>query len=118
MEKIKKIKFKNFIILHIIFLFYSFCGVFAKLASEHSFLSLEFCFYYGISILILGIYAIIWQKVLRKFNLTTAFLNKAVTILWGIIWGIIFFGEKVKFTMIIGAIVVVIGVCFVVISDE
>ena len=111
-------KVKNYIFLHILLFVFSFCGVFSKLAASHDFLSLEFCLFYGISILILGIYALLWQQVLKRFSLTTAFLNKAVTIVWGIIWGAIFFNEPVKITMIIGAIIVFIGVSLVVMSDE
>lgn len=114
----KNNKIKSFMLLHILLFFYSFCGVFSKLAANNGFLSIKFCLFYGISILILGIYAILWQQILKKFTLTTAFFNKAITVVWGIIWGALFFGEKIKFTMIIGAIIIILGVYFVVISDE
>ena len=70
MEKKKKIN--NYIFLHILLLFFSFCGVFSKLASQNEFLSIKFIIFYVISILILGIYAILWQQILKKFSLTTA----------------------------------------------
>lgn len=114
----KKNKIKDYVLLHILLFVFSFCGVFSKLAAENDFLSPKFCIFYGISILILGVYALLWQQMLKKFNLTTAFLNKAVTIVWGIIWGALFFGEEIKPTMIIGAVVVFIGVILVVMSDE
>ena len=53
----KKEKIKNYIFLHIILLGFSFCGVFSKLAGSSDFLSFKFCMFYGISIVILGIYA-------------------------------------------------------------
>lgn len=116
--KESKSKIKNYIFLHILLLVFSFCSVFSKLAAGHEFLSFEFCLFYGISIVILGIYALLWQQILKKFTLTTAFLNKSVTIIWGIIWGAMIFGEPVKIQMIIGAIIVFIGVSLVVMSDE
>lgn len=112
MEKKKKIN--NYIFLHILLLFFSFCGVFSKLASQNEFLSIKFIIFYVISILILGIYAILWQQILKKFSLTTAFFNKAITIIWGMLWGIIFFKETITLNMIIGAIIVLIGVGLVV----
>lgn len=111
-------KVNKYISLHILLLMFSLCGVFAKLAAQNEFLSLNFCIFYGILILILGIYAIFWQQILKRFSLITAYINKAVTIIWGIMWGAIFFGENITITMIIGAFIVFIGVILVVISDE
>ena len=114
----KKSTFKNYILLHILLFALSFCGVFSKLAASYDFLSIQFCLFYGVSIIILGIYALLWQQILKRFTLTTAFLNKAITIIWGIIWGALFFNEPIKPTMIIGALIVVVGVSLVVISNE
>jgi len=116
--KKSKSKIKDYIFLHILLFVFSFCSVFSKLAAGYEFLSLEFCLFYGISIIVLGIYALLWQQILKKFTLTTAFLNKSITIIWGIIWGALFFGEAVKVQMIIGAIIVFIGVSLVVMADE
>ena len=107
-------KINKYVWLHLLLIFFSFCGVFSKLAAQNDFLSLKFCLFYGISILILGVYAILWQQVLKRFSLTTAFFNKAVTIIWGMLWGILFFKETITLNMIIGAIIVLIGVGLVV----
>ena len=58
------------------------------------------------------------KQILKKFSLTTAFINKAITIVWGMLWGVLFFKEQITVNMIIGAIIVFIGVSLVVISDE
>lgn len=113
-----KSKIKNYLLLHLILVAFSFCSVFSKLASGYEFLSFKFCLFYGLSIMILGIYAILWQQILKKFTLTTAFLNKAVTIIWGIVWGALIFSEQIKIQMIIGALIVFIGVSLVVMVDE
>ena len=52
--------------------------------------------------------------ILKKFSLTTAFFNKAVTIIWGMLWGILLFKENVTWNMIIGTIIVLVGVGLVV----
>lgn len=111
-------KIKDYILLHILLIAFSFCSVFSKLAANYEFLSFKFCMFYGISVMILGIYAILWQQILKKFTLTTAFLNKAVTIIWGIVWGSLIFGETIKIQMIVGALIVFIGVSLVVMADE
>ena len=112
--KMKKKKINNYIYLNILLLFYSFCGVFSKQAASYDFMSFKFILFYGISMLILGIYAIFWQQILKKFTLTTAFFNKAVIVIWGMIWGALFFKETITLNMIIGAIIVLVGIGLVV----
>lgn len=112
------LKINKYVWLHLLLFLFSFCAVFSKLAAQNEFLSLKFIIFYGISIFILGIYAILWQQILKKFDLTTAFFNKAVVVIWGMIWGAIFFKEQITIKMIIGVIIVLIGVGLVVKSDE
>lgn len=107
-----------FIILHILLLIMSFGGILSKLASAEPFLSLRFCLCYGGMIAILGIYAIAWQQIIKHMPLTTAFCNKAVEIVWGILWGVLIFKEAIKWNMILGAVIVIVGVIIVVTADE
>lgn len=107
-------KIKKYLGLHLLLFMFSFCGVFSKLAAQNEFLSIKFILFYGISIMILGIYAIFWQQILKKFSLTTAFFNKAVTIIWGMLWGALFFKEVITWNMIVGTIVVLVGIGLVV----
>lgn len=115
-NKISNVKY--YIFLHILLMIYSLSGVCSKMASHHKFLSIEFGFFYGLIILNLMLYAIVWQQIIKHLPLTTAFCNKAVNIVWGILWGFLFFGEKVSWNMIVGAVTVMIGVIIVVMSDE
>ena len=118
MKSITEKRFLDYLYLHILLFVYSFGGIFSKLAGREKFFSFKFCLFYGIIILILGIYAIAWQQILKRFDLSTAFCNKAVTIIWGMILGFVFFDEVVTWNMILGAVIVIIGVVMVVKSDE
>lgn len=109
---------KHIIFLHILLAVYSLSGVCSKMAAGYSFLSLPFIFWYGLVILNLGIYAVVWQQIIKHLPLTTAYANKAVTIVWGILWGSLFFDEAIKWNMIVGAIIVIIGVIVVVTADD
>lgn len=109
---------KYYLFLHILLCVYSLSGVCSKMAANQEFLSLGFCFFYGLILLNLFIYAIVWQQLLKHLNLTTAFCNKAVNIIWGMLWGFVIFGEEIKWNMILGAVIVMIGVIIVVKSDE
>ncbi len=103
--------------LHMMLMIYSMSGIFSKMAGQQSFLSFQFCLYYGIIILLLGFYAIGWQQVIKRIPLTMAFANKAVTVVWGIVWGVLVFHESLSPVKIIGAVIVVAGVVLFAISD-
>lgn len=111
-------KIKYFVILHIELIILSLSGVCSKMASKQQFMSKEFILYYGLVILNLAVYAIVWQQIIKKLPLNTAYANKAIMVVWGMLWGVIFFHEKITWNMIVGGIVVIIGVITVVMADE
>lgn len=105
-----KSRTKALIVLHVMLMIYSFSGVCSKLASGEKMLSPKFCLYYACIIGLLGGYAIGWQKIIKVLPLSTAFSNKAVTLIWALIWGILFFGEKITIGKVIGVVMVICGV--------
>ncbi len=111
-------KIKVYAILHLMLFIYSFGGIASKTASSQPFLSINFFVFYGIMLLILFMYAIFWQQILKHIPLTIAFANKAIIIIWGILWGNILFGETISLKMIIGAIIIIAGILLVVTDNE
>ena len=111
-------KAKNRIILHIILALFSVSGIFSKLAAGEDMLSMRWIMFYGVILFILFVYAIAWQQIIKKMPIVTAYANKAVMVIWGIVWGYIFFGEPVTVQKIIGAVIIIAGVYFVVTGDE
>lgn len=103
--------------LHILLLVYSTGSILSKLAAGAPFLSLRFCLCYAGIIGLLGIYAIGWQQIIKRLPLTTAFANKAVTVVWGIVWGSLIFGESITVGKLTGALLVILGVILFVKSD-
>ncbi len=97
-------------LLHALLVFFSFSGVFSKLASRETFLSLRFCLFYAGLILILGVYAIFWQQIIKRLPISIAYANKAVSVIWSMIWGAILFGESISLKKIIGGVIVIIGI--------
>jgi multidrug transporter EmrE-like cation transporter len=120
MIKINKIttKIKDYVFLHLILLFYSLNSIISKVASQNPFLSFKFTIYFGIVVFNLLVYAFLWQKILKKMPLTTAFSNKSITIIWGMVWGLLFFKEQISMKMILGAVIIIIGVYLVVTDNE
>lgn len=103
-------RLKTFFVLHLLLMVYSCSGIMSKLAAGVDMFSLMFFVYYAAMLAILGIYALGWQQILKRLPLTTAYSNRAVTIVWGIIWGFVFFAEPVTLPKIIGAAFIIAGV--------
>lgn len=106
----KMTKLKTFFALHLLLMFYSLSNVCSKLASDQSFLSISFCLCYIVILTLLMIYALGWQQIIKRLPLTTAFSNKAVTVVWGIIWGAAFFQEPITVKKVVGAALIIAGV--------
>ncbi|MDD3244345.1 MAG: EamA family transporter [Eubacteriales bacterium] len=113
-----KATLKDYVLLHMGILVLALGTVSAKHAASFDMLSLPFVLFYGLDLLALGIYAIVWQQVLKHVPLSTAFYNKSVTIVWGLFTGAIFFGEAITLTKVLGAVIVIAGVILVVSADE
>ena len=109
---------KAFLALHSLLLLYSLGGICSKLAAGQPFLSFKFCLCYAGVIGVLFIYAIGWQQIIGRIQLTTAFANKSVTVIWGLLWGFVFFGESVTPGKLIGTALVICGVVLFAISDR
>lgn len=111
-------KIKTFLFLHLIIFIYSACSVLSKSAAQQPFLSPKFILLYGGMILVLGVYAVLWQQVLKRMQLNVAYANKAVAIIWGMLWGVLFFNETLSVRNIIGAALVLFGVILMVMDED
>lgn len=106
----KGIGIKDIILLQTVFFIYSINSIVAKLASEQESFSFMFIMYYGLELVILGIYALLWQQIIKKFELSVAYANKAVTLIWGMIWGTLLFKEQITLTKAAGILLVIAGI--------
>lgn len=114
----KKTDKKVFLALHLLLVFYSLSSVLSKLAAGQAFLSFRFCLYYGGMFLILVIYALGWQQILKRLPLTVAFANKAVTLVWSMVFGALLFHEQIRLNQLIGCALAVAGVVLFVQSED
>ena len=114
----KKTKIRDICILQAVIAVYTLSTVFAKFASGQEFLSFKFILFYGIEILILGVYAIIWQQLIKKFDISVAYANKAMGLLWSIVWAILIFNETITIKNVIGVIIVIAGTIIVNSEDD
>ena len=105
----------DYIRLHLNILLFSFTTVFSKAASmQLNKEGLHAKWFYIFAFLMLlncGIYALAWQQVIKKFELSVAYANKS-----GQLWAVAIFGEHLSLLNILGLVLVFVGV--VVVSYE
>ena len=119
----KKIQWKNFLMLQIVFLIYSFTSLTQKLASSflpqnagsteelvQQLFNWKLIMSAGLVVLLLGVYALLWQQVIKRFELSVAYANKAITLLWALVWGIFIFHEEITPGKVIGILFVMAGI--------
>ena len=114
----KKTKLKEILILQIVIAIYTLSTVFAKFASGQEFMSFKFILYYGLEMLILAVYAVVWQQLIKKFDISVAYANKAMGLLWSIVWAILIFNETITIKNVIGVVIVIVGTIIVNSEDE
>ena len=118
MKKTSKSEKKTFLYLQLLLLIYSLGGVFSKFASTYPFASMGYITCYGFVLLILVVYAIGWQQIIKRLPLVTAYASKAVTVILGLMWGMLLFKEHITFPNVMGAIVIIIGILLVVSGEK
>ena len=82
-----------FLVLHGAVFLYAINTVCAKAASSREPLSLPFFGFLALEVLLLFVYALIWQQVIKRIDLSVAYANKAVGLLWSLLWGVLLFHE-------------------------
>ena len=107
----------DFLLLHLCLLISSVSGICSKMAAGQKEIG-GFILWYGGVLLFMGIYALAWQQILKKMPLTVAYANKPVSLIWGMIWGVLLFHEAITPKMLLGAAIIFAGILLVVTSDE
>jgi small multidrug resistance pump len=77
----------------------------------------SFFLFVGIAFFLLVVYALLWQQVLKRVPLSIAYSNKGVTLLWGLLWGFVFFRESAilsKWNTYLGIFLVLVGIFLIV----
>ena len=105
-------------LLHILLLVYAVACIFSKRAAGTSFGSGSFFLFYSLNILLLAVYAVGWQQVLKRIPLTTAYAHKSVTVIWGVVFGVLLFHETLSLRQIAGVLLVICGIVLYSLSDK
>ena len=103
----------SFILMYFSFFLYSLSSIFTKLASNYSIMSWQYILCFVAIIAIMGIYAILWQQVLKKVQLSVAMANRPVTLVFASMWAVLLFGEKMSALFLVGFVLIVAGLLII-----
>ena len=106
-------KKKHIIFLILIYILFSLSSVFMKYASsaEKIFYKLVF---FACSILVLGLFSLLWQIILKKIELSKAYMFKSTTLVWSLFYGAILFGETITINKVIGIVIAMVGIIIII----
>ncbi len=112
-EEKRGITLKNILMLQGIIIIYTISSVMAKLASASKDEPLRFLLFFGLEFVILAVYAVLWQQMIKRFELSVAYANRSMAILWSMIWAVVFFHDRITLQNILGVGLVLLGTVIV-----
>lgn len=103
-------KMKNIALLQGVIIIYTISSVMSKEASASGGNLLRFLFFFGMEFVMLGVYALLWQQIIKRFALSVAYANRSMSVVWSMVWAVIFFHDTITIQNIAGVVLVVAGI--------
>lgn len=110
-------KKKDIIFAIAIYTIFPLSNVFMKIASntEHFMIKM---IWFCLSIGVLGIFSLLWQKLLKNVDLVKAYIFKSTTIIWSVLYGMMLFHEQITLNMLLGMFITTVGVIITILGGK
>lgn len=93
-----------------VYVIYAGSSFFSKSAAMYPFMSTGYLLNVCGLVLVLGVYAILWQQIIKRIPLSTAFMFKGTTLLFALLISFFIFGEPVTWMNGVGALFIIGGI--------
>ncbi|MCR5050401.1 MAG: EamA family transporter [Paludibacteraceae bacterium] len=97
---------------------YACVGVCTKLASQQPTFSWMYILFFGAAIAVMGLYAVLWQQILKRIQLSTAYMFKGTALIFTMLVAALLFGEPITTANIIGSAIIIAGIVLLARSDD
>ncbi len=104
-----KIRVRYLLLLQLGVIIYSTASVIGKVASGRTLFSFSFLILYAVEFIVLALYAILWQQMLKHLEISVAYANRSMALLWSTIWAPLIFHETITRNNMIGVALVIVG---------
>ena len=91
-------------------LIYACTSICTKMASRQEMLSWPYLFWIAGAVGVMGIYALLWQQVIVRMPISTAYMFKGTSLIFVLLFSVLLFGEAITLNNVIGAMVIVAGI--------
>lgn len=109
----RKISLSHILLLQLGVVIYTCAGILGKLASSYELFSVPFLALYAGEILVLAIYAVLWQQMIARVELSVAYANRGMSLLWSSLWAVLLFSEYLSPQNLLGIAVVTAGIILI-----
>lgn len=108
----KNKKIKTYLILLLVNFLFSMVSIVVKYASIQQMFSTLYYVSIAAIIALLGAYAILWQQILKRVEITLAYMFRATGIIYVMLYSFFIFNESITWCNVIGASIIVTGIVF------
>ena len=103
-------KLNHMLFLVSINLLYACVSIFTKYASQLEFMSWGYVLAVAGAMGVMGLYAVLWQQVLKHIELSLAYMFKGTSIGFVMLLAHMIFGEQITWNNIIGTVIIILGI--------
>lgn len=93
-------------------LLYACVGICTKMAALQPPMSWPYLLWFGGAVAIIGAYAILWQQILKRIELSTAYMFKGTSLIYTMLIAALLFGEAITVPNILGSLIIIVGIFF------
>ena len=111
--KKKKLTILSLMVIQAGVIVYTGSGICSKMAAGYPAFSFLWLLWIFLEVCCLGAYAVFWQQIIKRYELSIAYANRAFAIFWSMLWALIIFGERVTLKNIIGVAIIFAGIMLV-----
>lgn len=91
-------------------LIYACTSICTKMASRQEMLSWPYLFWIAGAIGVMGVYALLWQQVIVRMPISTAYMFKGTSLIFVLLFSVLLFGEVITLNNAIGAMIIIVGI--------
>lgn len=101
---------KRYLVLIGVNLVYACTSIFTKMASRQEMLSWPYLLWIAGAVGVMGVYAILWQQVITRMPLSTAYTFKGTSLIFVLLISALLFGEVITVNNVIGSAIIITGI--------
>ena len=102
--------YKTYLALIGVNLIYACTSICTKMASQHEMVSWPYLFWIAGAIGVMGVYALLWQQILARMPISTAYMFKGTSLIFVLLFSVLLFGEAITLNNVIGAVIIIVGI--------